>query len=283
MTDKDLFEVVEISTWHDLKSAFNELSPNTIYRGQSQAKWDLESSIDRISILNKTQVEKRLISEIKKRLNFFPQTYRPKSDLEILLYLQHYGAPTRLIDFTHSPYVATFFALKSKEKDLSSIYAIDAFHYPILVQTKEFEKFRFSSEIERDLLNFELSDSNVFNELVLSNSEEVPFVVPLEIPLHHERSLPQASTFLVQGTLTKSFLENYSAILQEIQFPHELLIKPKKFIFPNELRELALVDLNLMNINYLSLFPGLDGLAKEAFLNCEISEYSIKNIIKSMA
>jgi hypothetical protein len=38
----------------------------------------------------------------------------PDNILEIFSIMQHHGAPTRLLDFTHSAYVACFFAVENE-------------------------------------------------------------------------------------------------------------------------------------------------------------------------
>ena len=53
----------------------------------------------------------------------------PGDKLGWLAIMQHYGAPTRLLDFTYSPYVALYFALRNRierESDFAEVWGLDA-------------------------------------------------------------------------------------------------------------------------------------------------------------
>jgi hypothetical protein len=66
--------------------------------------------------------ERTLISELRR---VRPEEFEGLSRFDVLVKMQHYGLPTRLLDMTHNPLVALYFACEasgSREKD-GSVYA----------------------------------------------------------------------------------------------------------------------------------------------------------------
>src|ERR1035438_3633471 len=84
-----------------------------IFRGHSNAKYCLSPSLERFA--NEIRkpggppfAEAYVEREFKRRAHQYIQNPpRDKENLEWLALMQHYGAPTRLLDWTRSAYVAT--------------------------------------------------------------------------------------------------------------------------------------------------------------------------------
>jgi len=91
-----------------------EVSRNTIFRGLSDSSYTLIPLIGRInpysSNLTREVVEKRLFVKFKESVIAFLSNV-PNNDFEWLALAQHYGIPTRLMDWTYNPLVALFFAV----------------------------------------------------------------------------------------------------------------------------------------------------------------------------
>ena len=118
-----------------LFGAFNH--PSYYYRGVSNEKYRLLSSLDRMVlttrhiILGKSKFhkgfrEQLLAREFKKvARNHLSANAVPSTHFEWLSVMQHYGVPTRLVDLTKSPFVALYFAVRDWDKpEDAAIWAI---------------------------------------------------------------------------------------------------------------------------------------------------------------
>ncbi len=84
-----------------------------VFRGHGDQSYQLTSTIGR-SISGrpyKEIEEKRLFSEFKRRSKMLIQGASPSNDWEWLTLAQHFGVPTRLLDWTNNPLIAAYFAV----------------------------------------------------------------------------------------------------------------------------------------------------------------------------
>lgn len=83
-----------------------------LFRGHKDSKFKLEPSVERAAggkAISWAALELMISEEFKSKARTYikPAELPPSSDsLGWLALMQHYGIPTRLIDFTYSPYVA---------------------------------------------------------------------------------------------------------------------------------------------------------------------------------
>src|SRR5512137_2230548 len=89
------------------------------FRGERDERWPLYSSLSRyfqnFGVKREAwrEQESRILRIFKRKAHqFLDKPPDPDDDFQWLALMQHHGAPTRLIDFTWSPYVAAFFALE---------------------------------------------------------------------------------------------------------------------------------------------------------------------------
>lgn len=121
---------VEVHDFDQLLRVLNQVMEKAVeknikfaWRGQIDASWPLHSSIYRRMNLTKGRVltegeiageESKILAELHRwGLHSSPQTGR-LSVLNQLAMLQHYGAPTRLIDITFNAWVGAWFAVEEK-------------------------------------------------------------------------------------------------------------------------------------------------------------------------
>ncbi|MFT6948811.1 MAG: hypothetical protein ACJARP_003245 [Vicingaceae bacterium] len=256
-----------IKDTEDLIRSMNELPNNFIYRGHADSSWKLESTLERT-------IGDNWSSELAKKfedhyLNLFKSKYHiyngnehePKSKLAWLSVMQHYGAPTRLIDFTESPYIALYFALEAYDpllKNDLSIYAID--YNAIMDESLAYISKRDSSfkKTRNEIIG---RQDELFDDVVDRFSYEVVWITePLELNARIDR---QSGTFLISGDKEKRIED-----LLTNEMYSEVLIK--KFIIPSSIYENIYALLRKMNINAKTIYGDLGGLAKSIKMDMQV-------------
>ncbi len=119
-SDKDFFQFLE--------EAADDLI--LVFRGMLSEKFQLIPKIGRHKVTRTNsqksfdEIEEKLILDLflQRSFSFFKQV--PSSTLECMVLAQHYGVPTRLLDWTYNPLVAAFFAVELPTNDHSVIYAV---------------------------------------------------------------------------------------------------------------------------------------------------------------
>jgi hypothetical protein len=112
--------------WHEYLSAVRELFPHEqqwIFRGQSDARWKLQSKLERElqrygkSIASARDAEYAILREFLRRYKNYDQAITIRDAMDALSFIQHFGGPTRYLDWSYSIYVASFFALRGATVD----------------------------------------------------------------------------------------------------------------------------------------------------------------------
>jgi hypothetical protein len=163
---------------------------------------------------------------------------KERDTLSWLSLMQHHGSPTRLLDFTFSPYIALFFALETGCED-AAVYCIN--HHAIKNDDDEyFGKGRL--EVYSRVLEGEQKGDD-------------PCLFAFEPTFSNHRLLVQQGLFVAPNTLKFT----HEQIITDYEVQESEIVK---YVVPRRLRYSGLRKLNNMNINSATIYPGLDGFCK---------------------
>lgn len=101
---------LEIQDLFDYISVALAVESNNLYRGQAVFEWDLLPSVFRST----PPPEKEIYTEIKQHNH---KDFTKDDFIEVAVNMQHYGIPTRLLDWTSNSLHALYFACVSKENE----------------------------------------------------------------------------------------------------------------------------------------------------------------------
>ena len=164
---------------------------------------------------------------------------------------QHHGLPTRLLDWTYSPYVAAHFATAQVE-----LFGRDGVVWMIdYVQAQEHAPERLRKVLRDQGMNVftaELLEQAVGGLAELGRLGEKDYVLFLEPPSLDERIVNQYALF--------ALMSRAEASLDEWLEPRPELAR--RLVIPAELKWEVRDKLDQANLTERVLFPGLDGLSR---------------------
>ena len=241
----ELLEELYAASWND---SLGRYRMPFAFRGDPQADEDLSSGLLRLAAgrLNVSRLELHLLRNFRK---YAYGTSGSDTMWHWMALGQHRGLPTRLLDWTYSPFVALHFAtarLDLMDVD-GSVWAFD------FVKANRFLPRRL-----KRILAAEGSDTATIEMLNQVGSVRdfdrlgrAPFVVFLEPPSLDPRIVNQFALF--------SLMSSPEATLNDWLARHHALAK--RIVIPADLKWEIRDKLDQANINERVLFPGLDGLS----------------------
>jgi len=243
--DRGSFPIFRLESWEAfLKLVIHPPYSNWAFRGERDERWPLYSSLSRylqnfgVARAAWPEQEGRILRVFKRKAHQFLE--RPPDwddDFQWLALMQHHGAPTRLIDFTWSPYVAAFFALE-RSLDDCVVWAMN----PARVASSRVPKSN-------------KKDPRIYGNFARHYLKGDEHFIWMGDPLTMNRRLiAQSGTFLVPGVV--------DVPVEEILADQDQKNILAKFVLANSVREQGMRELYRMNITYATLFPDLDGLAR---------------------
>jgi hypothetical protein len=240
-------------SWQEYKQFVDQLSENWVFRGQLSDQWDLRNAIERTDFIHlHPGIESEFVSEFQRGArNYLQKDELPEHLIEWLALMQHHGAPTRLLDFSKSPFIAAYFAFEQCHMEPDSYIAIWAINFHFLKTRAVVE---LEEEFGEDFKNSKsLINESLFEKIFYQNNKNMVF--PVEPFSMNRRYSLQQSLFVSTGTSAEPFMNQLNFLGNDAS---KAVIKIE---LPTLLQKEVLRDLQKMNLNRASLFPDLDGYA----------------------
>lgn len=233
----------------------NKTSKNKLwFRGQRDASWKISPSIYRKEYKDDNEVileETEILSYLRRRGYPFIKD-KPESFDELFI-AQHYGFPTRLVDWTENPLLGLYFALDGWTGDCDiAVYALDPAKWNEQVLTGRQNNYHKILPLSDSLVDSLSPDK-------ISGSHNTP--LNIQANRNNDRIVAQRGEFTLFGTARISMDDHYSSITMPEGAKwetalHKIIIKKSAV---GNFRD----ALDGFGITESTIYPNLDSVAKE--------------------
>jgi hypothetical protein len=236
------------------------------FRGQANASYSLSTSLARICIGLPVelvfQIEIQLLADFARRsdpgrehaiiLDPFGQPLR------YWMRMQHHGAPTRLLDWTSSLFVATYFACIDAHDEDGAVW------------------FFRGEELDRRMI---MSGAKSFDEATSSHDvtrtyAREPWCYAFSAARPTERMLAQRGSFTVA---VDPHADHAALIHNRAHNESRDNCTHQRIRIPKELKPRILHRLHSMNITAGTLFPGIDGVGRSIRERAILLRYALRD------
>ncbi len=217
------------------------------FRGQENKEWKLRPSIARHD--KGIAAEVMLIKRFTQNAMPYLEHKRPKTESEWLFLMQHYGVPTRLLDWTESPLVGLYFAVQqnpAEDEYDGSLWCL----MPTVLNKKANLDFRFPSELptfDQD----ELMSNYLPTKVAIDRTTSLKPVAAMAL-----RDSPRMYAQLGVFTIT----HRDQTALEDLEPADHVW----RFIIPHDHKAALRDQLAYLSFTKLTLFPELTSVALTA-------------------
>ena len=188
---------------------------------------------------------------------------------------QHFGVPTRLLDFTENPLVALYFACSDLTDKQASVWIINEFAYNIIFFR---EAGIISAERSKQCIAQIIRDEIVHKSP--QNYDDPGYILCPWIykPCYREERMNlQSSIFMLWGARRQeltSLMESKHFMSDENNIKNQEHGVICNILIPGDKKRELLEQLNLCGINEKLIYPGLDGVGR--FIKQKYSDKRLK-------
>lgn len=243
-----------IESWTQLQTELDAVPVGCIFRGQGNQQWPLAPSFNRLlpegdeTVALKLEEEMILRFRSEAHLHLPPSVMPPNSFrldqldtyLEWLMLMQHYGAPTRMLDWTLSPYVAVYFAVIVEWAADAAIWYFD----PRPANKVIFQHYGKSTEESLDYADMSSDDIRL--------TAGDPMLYTAQKKMRTAREVAQQGVFTLTNRLLAHHQDVVDLICRDCTYG--------RLIIPQELKADFCRRLFSMNVTGATLFPGVEGI-----------------------